>query len=302
MSNSIDSVVIQSPDFSDRPDNYFSQNSSWQQIQASWSGWTGLLLIVVFALLWAAVALGVIGQNWAQASGDRWEGISREHWWGTNLLGQDIFQRSIYSVKVAFEIGMLVTLSSGLIGAMAGAAAGWRKDSWLDQCIVLLMGIIDSIPFYLFVAAVTFALQGHVLAMQLAMVACFWTSTARLVRAEVLRLREQEFVLSALLLGLPAWRVLERHVLPNTSHVLLAQSAVVFAAAIKAEVILSFLGLGVQNGVSWGLMLAESTQEVLAGQFNNFWAASLPLFALLLGFNLLADALQSALDPRQIPA
>jgi peptide/nickel transport system permease protein len=78
------------------------------------------------------------------------------------------------------------------------------------------------------------------------------------------------------------------------------QGSLAFIAAIKTEVILSFLGLGIQNGVSWGLMLAESTQEVLAGQFNNFLAASLMLFALLMGFNLLADALQDALDPRQV--
>lgn len=298
MSYSGDTLMTQPAELSNR----MASLSSWQQLRASGSGWVGLLLILVFALLWAAVTLGFIGQDWAQASGGRWEDPSREHWWGTNLLGQDIFQRSVYSVRVAFEIGMLVTVLSALIGAVAGGAAGWRQGSWLDQAIVLLMGIIDSIPFYLFVAAVAFAMQGHVFAMQLAMVVCFWTTTARLVRAEVLRLREQEFVLSALLLGLPAWRVLARHVLPNTTHLLLAQSAVVFAAAIKAEVILSFLGLGVQDGVSWGLMLAESTQEVLAGQFNNFWAASLPLFALLLGFNLLADALQSALDPRQVQA
>ncbi len=304
MSTSADTGVAEPSEFSGQADAPYKGHgqSPWQQIFSSGPGLIGLLLILMFSLIWVAVAVGAIGQDWARASGGRWEGISREHWWGTNVLGQDIFQRSIYSVKVAFEIGMLVTLGSGLIGAVAGAAAGWRKDSWLDQSIVLLMGIIDSIPFYLLVAAVAFALQGHILAMELAMVICFWTTTARLVRAEVLRLREQEFVLSAHLLGLPDWRVLARHVLPNTSHVMLAQSAVVFAAAIKAEVILSFLGLGVQNGVSWGLMLAESTQEVLAGQFNNFWAASLPLFCLLLGFNLLADALQSALDPRQLPA
>lgn len=274
----------------------------WQQLLADRSGLTGLIVIALFALVCLAVWLGLAGQDWAQAKGGRWEAASQAYWWGTNVLGQDIFQRSVYSVTVAFEIGVLVALSSGLIGAIAGATAGWCKDSWLDQTIVLLMGIMDSIPFYLFVAALAFALQGSGFAMQLAMIACFWTTTARLVRAEVLRLRAQEFIQSAVLLGLPAWRVLLRHVLPNTSHILLAQSAIVFAAAIKAEVILSFLGLGVQDGVSWGLMLAESTQEVLAGQFNNFWAASLPLFALLLGFNLLADALQSAMDPRQLPA
>jgi len=90
-----------------------------------------------------------------------------------------------------------------------------------------------------------------------------------------------------------------RHVLPNTGHILLAQAAMVFVAAIKTEVILSFLGLGVKDGVSWGLMLAESTQEVLVSQFNNHLAAAIPLLLLLLGFNLMIDALHDALDPRQ---
>jgi len=275
---------------------------TWQQLLQSKPGMTGLLLVGFFALVSLAVWLGLTGQGWAQAQGGRWESAGLEHWLGTNVLGQDIFQRSVYSVKVAFEIGVIVALSSSALGAMAGALAGWRRDSWLDESIVLLMGILDSIPLYLFVAALAFTMQGNAFAMHIAMIATFWTTTARLVRAEVMRLREQDFVHSARLLGLPDWRVLARHVLPNTSHIVLAQSTIVFAAAIKTEVVLSFLGLGVQDGVSWGLMLAESTQEVLAGQFNNLWAASLPLFALLLGFNLLADALQTALDPRQAPS
>lgn len=265
------------------------------------TGVLGLVLVAAFAVVSLLVWLGLAGQDWAAAQGGRWEASNATHWWGTNVLGQDVFQRSVYSVKVAFEIGMLVTLCTAVIGCCAGAVAGWYRDRWPGEAMVLVMGVMDSIPFYLFVAALAYALRGYPFAMQIAMVACFWTTTARLVRAEVLRLREQEFVLSAGLLGLPGWRLMLRHVLPNTYHVVLAQSAIVFAAAIKAEVILSFLGLGVQDGVSWGLMLAESTQEVLAGHFNNFWAASLPLFALLLGFNLLADSLQSALDPRQLP-
>jgi ABC-type dipeptide/oligopeptide/nickel transport system permease subunit len=160
--------------------------------------------------------------------------------------------------------------------------------------------VLDSIPFYLFVAAVAYALQGEAWAMHLAMIATFWTGTGRLVRAEVMKIRTREFILSARSIGLPDALILLRHVLPNTLHILLVQGSLTFIAAIKTEVILSFLGLGIQHGVSWGLMLAESTQEVLAGQFNNFLAASLMLFALLMGFNLLADALQDAFDPRRV--
>ena len=90
-----------------------------------------------------------------------------------------------------------------------------------------------------------------------------------------------------------------RHVLPNTYHVLLVQASIVFVAAINTEVILSFLGIGIQDGVSWGLMLAESSQEVLAGHFGNFIAAGGSLFVLLMGFNLLADSLQDAGDKRR---
>jgi peptide/nickel transport system permease protein len=159
---------------------------------------------------------------------------------------------------------------------------------------------LDSIPFYLFVAAVAYALQGEGWAMQAAMIATFWTSTGRLVRAEVMKIKAREFIFSARAIGLPDLLILCRHILPNTAHVLLIQTSITFVAAIKTEVILSFLGLGVQDGVSWGLMLAESTQEVTAGHFGNFLAASIMLFALLMGFNLLLDALQDASDPKQV--
>jgi peptide/nickel transport system permease protein len=192
-----------------------------------------------------------------------------------------------------------VALLSTALGAALGALAGWYSHGWIDASVLWLKGVLDSIPFYLFVAAVAFALQGQPWAMHVAMIATFWTGTGRLVRAEVMKLRTREFVLAAEAIGLPDLLILLRHVLPNTLPILLVQASIAFVAAIKTEVILSFLGLGVQHGVSWGLMLAESTQEVLAGHFNNFLAASLMLFALLLGFNLLADALQDAFDPRQ---
>jgi peptide/nickel transport system permease protein len=182
---------------------------------------------------------------------------------------------------------------------MTGALAGWYSNSLVDALILWVKGVLDSIPFYLFVAALAFALHGNAWSMHMAMILTFWTTTSRLVRAEVMRLKSREFVQAARAVGLPVPIILVRHVLPNTIHLLLVQATIVFVAAIKSEVILSFLGLGMQDGVSWGLMLAESTQGVLAGHFNNFFAASLMLFLLLLGFNLMADALQDAFDPKQ---
>ncbi|MBT8048537.1 MAG: ABC transporter permease [Xanthomonadales bacterium] len=275
------------------------RNRPWQRLRTDKAGLTGLVIVTAFFLLAAAVWAGFLGESWSEAGGGRWESAGAQHWFGTNVLGQDIFLRSVYSVRTAFEIGLVVSVLSTVIGAVLGAAAGWYSNTWVDGTIQWMKGVLDSIPFYLFVAAVAFALQGVYWAMHIAMIATFWTTTGRLVRAEVLKIKSQEFVLAARAIGLPGPLILIRHVLPNTAHILLIQSSMVFVAAIKAEVVLSFLGLGVQDGVSWGLMLAESTQEILAGHFNNFLSASLMLFILLLGFNLLADALQDAFDPRQ---
>jgi peptide/nickel transport system permease protein len=272
---------------------------TWLRLRRDPAGLAGLVIVGVFLLLAVAVWAGLAGQDWAAADGGRWEPAGADHWFGTNLLGQDIFQRALYSVRTAFEIGLVVALASTALGAALGALAGWHAHGWLDGAVLWLKGVLDSIPFYLFVAAVAYALQGKPWAMHLAMVATFWTGTGRLVRAEVMKLKSREFVLAAQVIGLPDTLTLLRHVLPNTAHILLVQTSIAFVAAIKTEVILSFLGLGVQDGVSWGLMLAESTQEVLAGHFNNFLAASLMLFLLLVGFNLLTDALQDASDPQQ---
>jgi peptide/nickel transport system permease protein len=272
---------------------------AWGRLKNDPAGMTGLVIVGLFFLLAAGVWLGWLGQGWSQADGGRWESPDAAHWFGTNVLGQDIFQRAVYSVRTAFEIGLVVSLLSTLLGAVLGALAGWYSHGWVDGTVMWLKGVLDAIPFYLFVAAVAFALQGQPGAMHLAMIATFWTTTGRLVRAEVMKIRSLDYVRSARAIGLSDALILVRHVLPNTSHILLVQATIAFVAAIKTEVILSFLGLGVQDGVSWGLMLAESTQEVLAGHFGNFIAASGLLFLLLMGFNLLTDALQDALDPRQ---
>jgi ABC-type dipeptide/oligopeptide/nickel transport system permease subunit len=271
----------------------------WQRLKNNKAGMAGLFIVGLYFLLAAGVWAGLLGQGWSAAGGERWAPPGAEAWFGTNLLGQDIFQRSVFSVRTAFEIGVTVSILSITLGAALGAIAGWYGKSWVDNSVLWLAGVLDSIPFYLFVAAVAFALQGKPWAMHIAMIATFWTTTGRLVRAEVMKIKSREFILSARAIGLPDLLILSRHVLPNTLHILLVQVSITFVAAIKTEVILSFLGLGIQDGVSWGLMLAESTQEVLAGHFNNFLAASGMLFALLMGFNLLSDALQDAFDPKQ---
>jgi len=271
---------------------------TWQRLKSDRYGMSGLIVVVIFAVIAVCVWSGLLGQGWSEVSGERYESISGRHWFGTNLLGQDILQRTLFGTATAFEVGLLVTICSTLLGTVLGGLAGWYSNSWLDEVILWLKGVLDSIPFYLFAAAIAFALRGSPWAMHLAMIITFWTTTARIIRGEVMRIKQREFIEAAHAIGLPGFTILFRHVLPNTIHILLVQGTIVFVAAINTEVILSFLGLGIQDGISWGLMLAESSQEVLAGQFGNLLAAGISLFLLLMGFNLLADSLQDALDTR----
>ena len=257
-------------------------------------------VVMVYFIVAVGVWLGLWATEWGDVEGPKWAPMSSEYWFGTNIIGQDIFQRAIYSTKTAFEVGLVVAVLSTIIGAVLGALAGYFSGTWVDEIILWLKGVLDSIPFYLFVAAVAFALTGNPYAMHIAMVSTFWTTTGRLVRGEVIKLKNFEFVEAARAIGVPQVTIIFRHILPNTFHILLVQATIVFVAAIKSEVILSFLGLGVQDGVSWGLMISESTQEVLAGFFNNFLWASVFLFGLVMAFNMFSDALQDALDPRKV--
>ncbi len=276
------------------------EQGPWSQFKSDRYGISGLLIVSIFLIIAIGVWSGLLGQDWSATSGNRWESASFSHWFGTNMLGQDILQRTLFGTATAFEIGLSVTLFSTVLGTVMGALAGWYSQGWLDELILWIKGVLDSIPFYLFAAAISFALQGHSLTMHLAMIVTFWTTTARIIRGEVIRIKQSSYVEASRAIGLPVIKILFRHVLPNTFHVLLVQATIVFVAAVNTEVILSFLGLGIQDGVSWGMMLSTSTHEVLAGHFGNFVAAGASLFILLMGFNLLADALQDALDTRRI--
>lgn len=281
-----------------------SRESLWSK--AAWklrrdrTGMLALWVVGLYLLAAVGVWLGWWSSGWGELTGGKWEPMSREHWFGTNIIGQDIFARAIHSTATAFEVGLVVALAATGIGAVLGALAGFFSGRWLDEVLLWLMGVLDAIPFYLFVAAVAFALQGSPYAMHTGMIATFWIGTARLVRGEVIKLKGMEYVEAAHAIGLPSLLIIFRHILPNTTHILLVQASIAFVGAIKAEVILSFLGIGVRDGMSWGLMIEESTREVLAGFYNNFLAASLLMFGLVMAFNTLADALQDALDPKTV--
>ena len=263
-------------------------------------GMVALGIVLVYFIIACGVWLGLIGQEWFVLGDTSLAPASAEHWFGTTRNGQDIYERAVYSTKTAFEIGLLIAVVTTVIGGAFGAIAGYFAGTWIDELILWVKGVLDAMPFYLFVAAVAFAMRGHPLGMHVALIATLWTTTGRIVRGEVIKLKELEFVEAARAVGVPDRLIIFRHLLPNTAHILLVQATIAFVTAIKAEVILSFLGIGTQDGVSWGLMISQSTNEVTTGFFNNFVAASAFMFVLVMAFNLFSDALQDALDPKKV--
>jgi ABC-type dipeptide/oligopeptide/nickel transport system permease subunit len=263
-------------------------------------GITAFLIVCIYFIIALAVWFNVIGSSWDTFVTNGYSGMSAAHIFGTNINGQDILERALYGTKTAFQIGFVVALIAVIIGGILGALAGFFSGKLIDILITWLYGVIDSIPFYLFVAALAVALADNPYAMHIAMISTFWTATCRIIRGEVLKIKHLEYVEAARAVGVSYVRIIFKHIIPNTFHILLVQSTILFVDAIKSEVILSFLNLGVKEGVSWGLMLAEAAQEVPAGNFNNFIAASGFMFILVLAFNTFSDALQDALDPKKV--
>lgn len=263
-------------------------------------GLIGLGVVAIYFVIALAVWMGIIGQNWSELLAEGRSSPSSDFWFGTNTNGQDIFARAIFSTKTAFEIGLVVSIVATALGGVLGAFAGYLSGTVVDEVILWLCGCLDCIPFYLFVAAVAFAMKDQPYAMHISMIATFWMGTCRYIRGEFIKLKHREFVEAAHSVGVKPLKIIFRHIFPNTWHILIVQASLTFVLAIKTEVVLSFLGLGVREGVSWGLMISESVQEVSSGHFSNFMAASLMMFVLVIAFNMFSDALQDALDPRKV--
>ena len=223
---------------------------------------------------------------------------------GTDRQGRSILFRALYSTKVAVQIGVVASLISVLLGTLLGAAAGYF-GGWVDHAVVWLYSTFSSIPWIvlLMVLAAMFrggALDGTLIPVYAAFCMSFWISPCRVVRGEVMKLKELEYVQAASAIGFGRVRILLKHVVPNTAHLMFINFSLLFIGAIKAEVILSFLGLGVKNEPSWGVMINQAKAEVLNGFFWQIGTATALMVVLVLAFNILSDALQDAFDPKHV--
>jgi peptide/nickel transport system permease protein len=270
-----------------------------------------LMVICLFTLI-ALLSRPLIGDWEDSFNYDRTqEGPSAEFWLGTDQFGRSILQKTLLASRTSMSVGVVTNLIAVPLGMFLGAVAGYY-GGWLDDLIVWLYSTLASIPGIIRLMALQFAFKDKVLlegywleldlgglaGLFLALGVMSWIGTCRLVRAETLRLRELDYVLAARAAGRGGLSILLRHVVPNVLHIGIISFSLGFVGAISAEVILSYLNLGVQTVPSWGRMINSARADLIVGKWWELAAAVVPMFLLVLAWNLFGDRLRDALDPR----
>lgn len=229
-------------------------------------------------------------QNIATA---RLEAPSAEYPLGTDELGRDILSRLLYGARVSLYIGLVAEGVALAIGVVLGSLAGYL-GGWVDDLIMRLTDIFFAVPSLLFLIVVVFLFGSEASTIFVALGLISWPSEARLMRSEILRLRDREFVTAAGALGARSWRVIVRHLLPNALASMIVIATLGIAGAILSEATLSFLGLGIQQPVpSWGTMINQGQEYV----FSAWWYSVFPgltIMLVVLALNFVGDALRDA--------
>jgi peptide/nickel transport system permease protein len=257
---------------------------------------------VVGALVLVA-ALSPLLASWekvqSQDLGSRLDPPDRVHLMGRDQLGRDVLARMIYGARVSMLVGISVVAASALTGIFIGSLAGYA-GGWADRIISsFLFNVFMSFPGILLAIAMVAFLGPSLKNLVIALSVIGWVGYARLMRAQVLKVREYDFVTAARALGTGSARILVRHILPNSIQPLIVQASLGMAGAILAEAGMSFLGLGVPEPIpSWGKMIDDSREFWFTAPHLFIFPGSMIALAVL-AFNFVGDGLRERLDPKQ---
>ena len=259
----------------------------------------GLILVLLVVL--AAILAPVISTHpeavWDMNPANRLKPPGGEWLLGTDRMGADIYSRVIYGARITLLIAFVAVGVSLLIGVPIGLWAGWN-ELWIGEALMRVSDVFLAVPQIVLAIAIAQTLGPSIENVILALSVTYWPWFARLVYAEVRALKNETFIEAAIALGVPQWRIVLQHVLPNVASPIIVRTSIGMGFTILTAASLGFLGLGAPPPApEWGRMISES-REFLPEAWWYALAPGLAIFAVVMGFNLLGDGLRDVLDPR----
>jgi len=258
-----------------------------------------MAIMAVYLILGLLTALDFIGTaHMSSNSNLGYSGPSWLHPLGTDLFGRDLVGRNLQALKTALFVGFFSSSLAAIVGTGLGTFAGFFRG-WVDGVIRWVYTTIDSVPRILLIASASFVFDQGLFTLCMVLGLTGWVKLCRLVRGEVIRQKNLNYVEAARVLGVRPMSRAFLHILPNCLHIVVVQFGIFFVFAVKIEVILSFLGLGVEVGTpSWGMMISDARAELSRGLWWNLVSVTVFMFFLIFSLNLLIDFLRRTLNPR----
>ncbi|GEN33466.1 MULTISPECIES: ABC transporter permease [Aneurinibacillus] len=286
-----DAEKIERPSISYRAD-------VWRRLKLNKLAMAGLFIIIVLVIM-AIIGPMISGYTYyKQDFTARNLRPSAEHWFGTDSSGRDIFTRIWYGARISLFIGVMAAFIDFVIGVIYGGISG-LKGGRVDNIMMRIAEVLYSVPYLLMVILLMVIIGPGLWTIIMAMTLTGWIPMARLVRGQVLQLKEQEYVQASIALGADAKWILMKHILPNTMGLILVNVTLTVPTAIFAEATLSFLGLGIPAPrASWGTMANDALVSLLIGNAYQLFIPGFFISLTMFAFNVLGDGMRDALDPR----
>lgn len=256
-----------------------------------------LLVVLAYIVVAILAKFGILAGDWNVEVGASYESPSLHHWFGTDIFGRSVFSKIVKSTEIAMSVGFVVSIVAILVGVTLGVIAGYFGGV-IDELIVWFYSTISSIPSTMLLISLALMMGRGILSVYIALATTFWVELCQIIRSEVKRHKDRDYIQAASAIGASHFTKLWHHILPNITHVIIIRFSLLFQQAVKSEVILSFLGLGVQNSPSWGKMIDDAKVELMRGVWWQLVFSTLFMFLIVFAFNILSDALRDALDPK----
>lgn len=229
---------------------------------------------------------------------------NKDHWFGTDDLGRDVWSRVWYGARISLTIGVVAAMIDLVMGILVGGVSGYmagrgKLGDRIDNMLMRIVEILYAIPYLLIVVLLMVIMKPGIWTIIIALSITGWVGMARIIRGQILQLKQQEYVLAAQKLGTSHFKIIFKHLLPNTMGIIIVNLTFTIPHAIFAESFLSFLGLGVQAPfASWGTMANDALGVILSGQWWRLFFPGFMISLTMFAFNAFGDGLQDALDPR----